>query len=79
MKRALRIAFGVLAVYLAVSFIYTAVDMAPWKPHHVHDMFAGRGVFLFFSVYPAFGLYQLFARVTTGRRWSSCSCMFSRC
>jgi len=62
-KRALRIALGVLAVYLAVSFIYTAVDMEPWKPHHAHDMFGGwGGVFLFFSVYPAFDMYQLFAR-----------------
>ena len=62
-KRALRIALGILAVYLAVSFIYTAVDMAPWKPHHAHDMFGGwGGVFLFFSVYPEFDLYLLFAR-----------------
>ena len=63
MKRALRIALGILVAYLAVSFIYTAIDMAPWKPHHAHDMFGGwGGVFLFFSVYPAFDMYQLFAR-----------------
>lgn len=63
MKRALRTALGVLAVYLAVSFIYTAFDMEPWTPHHAHDMFGGwGGVFLFFSVYPAFDMYQLFAR-----------------
>ena len=63
MKRALRIALGILAVYLTLSFIYTAVDMEPWKPHHAHDMFGGwGGVFLFFSIYPAFDMYQLFAR-----------------
>lgn len=63
MRRALRIALGILAVYLVLSFIYTTIDMEPWKPHHAHDMFGGwGGVFLFFSIYPAFDMYQLFTR-----------------
>lgn len=63
MKRATRIALGIPTVYLTLTFLYTAIDMRPWSEHHAHNMFGGwGGVFLFFSVYPFFDQYMLFAR-----------------
>ena len=58
-KRAARIAMRLVAAWLLVSFVYTAIDLAPWEPAHPHNIFGGwKGVFTFFVAWPALDIYE---------------------